>query len=52
MKVHGDGYKDLMEEDGTYGALGVLWGLFVGWGSSGGGMGKKDSLYVWVETWE
>ena len=24
--VHGDGYKDLMEEDGTYCASGVLWG--------------------------
>ena len=24
MGVHGDGYKDLMKEDGTYGALGVL----------------------------
>ena len=24
MEVHGDGYKDLMEEDGTYSALGVL----------------------------
>ena len=24
MGVHGDGYKDLMEEDGTYVALDVL----------------------------
>ena len=30
--VHGDGYKDLMEESGTYGASDVLWGLFVGRG--------------------
>ena len=28
--VHEDGYKDLMEEDGTYGASGVLWGYLLG----------------------
>ena len=57
-----------MEEDGAYGALGVLFdgekwylqcvgcvvGSFVGRGifSSGGGTGKIIALCVWVEMWE
>ena len=41
--MHGDEYKDLMEEDGTYGASGVFVGLFVkGEGSNGGGIGMVD----------
>ena len=52
MEVHGDGYKDLMEEDGTYGALGVLCGCLCVVGSSGVSIGKMDGLCVWVEMWE
>ena len=59
--VHGDGYKDLMEEDGSYGALGLLFhggkwylqcigcvvGLFGGWiFSSGDSIGRVDGLCV------
>ena len=63
VQVHGDGYKDLMEEGDTYGALGVLFnggkwylqcvgcavGSFVGGISSKCGIGKMDGLFVWVE---
>ena len=30
MEEYEDWIKDLMEEGGTYGASGVLWGAFVG----------------------
>ena len=49
VEVHEDGYKHLMEEGGTYGALGVLWGHLWGIFSSGGGIVKMDGLYVWVK---
>ena len=68
MGVHGDGYKDIMEEDGTYGSAGVMsdrgeWysqcigcveGLFLGVGifSSAASIGMVDGLHVWVEIWE
>ena len=67
MEVHEDGYKDLMEEVGTYGAsscclmekssiydvLGVL-RSYRGGGifSSGGSIGKVDGLCVWVKMQE
>ena len=62
--VHRDRCKDLMEEDDTYGASGVLFdggkcylrcvvcvmGLFVGdIFSSGDNIGKVGGLCVWVE---
>ena len=64
MGVHGDGYKDLTENEVTYGASGVLfdggkWYLrCVGYVvmlfvakifSGGGGIGKMDGLCGWVE---
>ena len=51
MEIHKDVYKDLMEEDGTYGASGVLL-VHSQVGRSGGGIYKMDRLCVWVEMWE
>ena len=42
-----DGFKNLMEKDGTFGASGMLWGV-----SCGGSIGKMDGLCVSVEMWE
>ena len=39
----------LMDESGTYGALGVLWIICRGIFNSGGSIGKLDELLVWVE---
>ena len=60
MGVHGDGYKDLMAEDGTHRVSGVLFdggkcivGLSMGGiFSCGGSIGKVDGLCVWVEICE
>ena len=45
VRVFGDGYKGSMEENGTYGAAGVLWDFL--WRSEevfsgGGGIGMVD----------
>ena len=60
VKVFGDGYKDSMEENGTYSASGVLWDYLwrsVGGFSDGGGVGKadgsgRDRLCTWFEMWK
>ena len=42
VRVFGDGYNSLMEENGTYGASGMFWGYSwrsVGLFSDGGGIG-------------
>ena len=59
IRVFGDGYKVSVEENGTYGVLGVLWGY--SWRSlvvfsGGGGVGRVDGgggdrLFVLVEMW-
>ena len=60
VRVLGDGYKGLMEENSSYGELGVLWDYLwrsVGFFSNGGDIGwvdgrDKNGLSVWVEVWE
>ena len=61
-----NGYKDLMEEDGTYGAsvvlmdggkwylqcVGCVMGSIMGIFRSGLGIDKMDGLCVWVKMWE
>ena len=57
VRVLGYGHKGSLEENGTYGTLGVLGGLFVeefGNFSDEGGIGivdcgGRDGLCVWVE---
>ena len=57
MRVFGDGYKDSMEDNGTCGVLGALWGYsrrIMGCFSDGGDIdmadgGGGDRLCVWAE---